>query len=198
MKKVFVVLGPSGSGKGTQAQILSEKLNLPSLSMGQIMRDLIASGDELGIKAKEYMDNGQWVPVEITVKALKNAVINLQNGFIIDGFPRLFEQVINLEDILKEIDAQLGVVIHFDISDETSMERMMKRVKEEEASGKIREDQKPEIMLKRLKSYHDTVEPILDYYQEKGVLERVNGEPTVEEIALDIENRLKTRGLLKN
>lgn len=196
MKKVIVILGPSGSGKGTQAQILSEKLNLPSLSMGQIMRDLISSSDTLGLEAKVYMDKGQWVPIEITIKALTNAVINLPNGFIIDGFPRLFDQIANLETIMKEIGAELGAVIHFDISDETSLARMVKRVKEEEASGKIRDDQKPEIMLQRLKSYHDTVEPILNYYQEQGVLERVNGEPSVEEIAIDIEKRLKTRGLL--
>lgn len=198
MKNIYVILGPSGSGKGTQATLLAQKLGIPALSMGQIFRDFDEKGDPLGAEAKEYWAVGKWVPDEITVRALRQYVAHLTSGFIIDGFPRSPEQPKLLDKLANEIGAKVAMVIHFDVTDEISLERMMKRVKEEEAVGKLRIDQTPEIMKERLNSYHASVEPILAYYQKKGLLERVNGEPPVEVIAEDIDKRLGARGLLLN
>lgn len=198
MRNIFVILGPSGSGKGTQAQILSQKLKLPVLSMGQIFRDLIAKNDPVGLEAKKAIDQGLWVNDDLTMKALAGAVKGLKGGFIIDGFPRNPDQPKLLDNLMAELGGKVAVVIHFDVSDEISQARMMKRLEEEKAAGKLRSDQTPQVMKERLKSYHDTIEPVLAYYQGKGVLERVNGEPTVEEIAKDIEKRLKARGISFN
>lgn len=195
MKNIYVVLGPSGSGKGTQAALLSKKLDLPSLSMGQILRELDEKQDPLGIEAKKYWSIGKWVPDAITIQSLRQYVLGLNSGFIIDGFPRSPNQPELLDDLAKEIGGEVIMVIHFDISDKTSLARMVKRVKEEELSGKSRADQTPEIMKERLRSYHESIEPVLAYYQKKGILERVDGEPPVEIIAEDIEKRLKERRL---
>lgn len=198
MKNVFVILGPSGSGKGTQAILLSKKLGLPALSMGQIFRDLIVAGNPIGLEAKITIDQGKWVNNNLTMKALAGAVKDLEKGFIIDGFPRNADQPKLLDDLMAGLGGRVAVVIHFDVSDEVSLQRMVKRMKEEETSGKLRSDQTPEAMQIRLKSYHETVEPILAYYSKRGVLEKVNGEPVVEVIAQDIEARLKARGFVPN
>lgn len=196
MKNIFVILGPSGSGKGTQANLLSQKLGIPALSMGQIFRDLDSKGDPLGAEAKKYWSVGKWVPDDMTIQALKKYAVPLKNGFVIDGFPRSPEQPKLLEDLAGEIGAKVAMVIHFDVSDETSLARMSKRLAEEKAAGRLREDQTPAVMKERLNSYHASVEPILTYYQEKGILERVDGEPPVEKIFADIVERLKKRGLV--
>lgn len=196
MKNIFVILGPSGSGKGTQAALLSQKLGIPSLSMGQIFRDLDSKGDCLGAEAKKYWSVGKWVPDDMTIQVLKRYTVPLKNGFIIDGFPRSSEQPKLLEDLAKEIGAKVAMVVHFDVSDETSLSRMTKRLEEEKAAGRLREDQTPEIMKERLNSYHVSVEPILAYYRKEGVLERIDGEPPVEEIFAEIVARLKKRGLM--
>lgn len=197
MKLIF--LGAPGAGKGTQAEVVSEKLAIPAISTGNIIRAAVKEQTEMGIKAKDYIEKGQLVPDDVVIGIIKERLAqdDCKNGFILDGFPRTVRQAQELDDMGVEIDR----VIDIEVSDERIAARMSGRrvckncgasyhleYKKPEKDGVCnlcgdelvqRSDDKPETVLDRLKVYHEQTEPLIDFYREKGKLRVVEGQEQV-------------------
>ncbi len=192
MKKVvFSIIGGSGSGKDTQAGLLSKHYDIPHLSMGGIMREQEKAGNPLALEAVRILNKGVWVPDEITSSILEDYVKrNAPDGFIITGYPRPPEQCISLERITNDMGLEVKAVIHIEVPDEILLERMHRQMSEESIGGS-RGDMTEEAMHNRLKSYHDTIKPIIEFYSERDLLLNVDGTPTVEEVFDSIVNGLE-------
>lgn len=195
----IIMLGAPGAGKGTQAKMIADKYQIPHISTGDIFRANIKNGTELGMEAKRYMDAGKLVPDELTVKILLDRVANedCKNGYVLDGFPRTIPQAEVLDKALTEMNDKIDYAINVDVPDENIVRRMSGRracvncgatyhiehvpPKTENVCDRcgngliLRDDDKPETVLNRLKVYHDQTQPLIDYYQNKGVLKEVDG-----------------------
>ncbi len=190
----LVIIGPSGGGKGTQAKRIAQKYGLEHISMGKIFRREIRSASKIGIAAKEYVNKGEWVPTDLTLKLLSQELEkrNFEN-FILDGFPRLPDQPKALDKMLAEHNQDIDLVIHLKVSDEVIMARRRKAwEKGKSFYDQKRKDETEEAIRERLKSYHETIEPILEYYRQKDLLFNVNGERPIEPIFQDIVNQINT------
>lgn len=196
----IILFGPPGAGKGTQAEIISKALNIPTISTGAIIRGAVKEGTPMGLSAKSYMDAGALVPDEVVIGIINERLAkdDCKAGFILDGFPRTVPQAIALDKMGVKID----VVLSLEVKDEAIVARMGgRRVcpacgatfhtqhNPSSAGDKcdicgvellLRDDDKPEVVLKRLTTYHKETEPLKDYYNEKGILKAVDGEGTLE------------------
>jgi len=175
----IVLLGPPGSGKGTQAALLVEHLGLPHISTGELLRDAVKSGSELGVRAKSIIDKGELVPDDIVSDMLEERLgqADVTGGFILDGYPRNVAQAKSLDVMLERIKQPADEAIHIDIDPELIIARIAKRAKEEGRS-----DDTEETVRNRLRVYEEQTAPVADYYAERGLLTRVLGEGTIEEI----------------
>lgn len=197
MKIIF--LGAPGAGKGTQAEIVSEKFNLPAISTGAIIREAIKNGTEMGTKAKEFTSKGALVPDEVVIGIIKERLSesDCANGFILDGFPRTVPQA----EALDAMGVVIDKVINIEVPDEKIVTRMSGRrscpacgatfhtVYKPSSTGEtcdkcgaeltIRADDKPEVVLSRLEIYHEQTEPLKDYYSKTGKLINVIGQEEV-------------------
>ncbi|MDD5290865.1 MAG: adenylate kinase [Patescibacteria group bacterium] len=206
----IIIMGPQGSGKGTQADIFSQRLGIPHISTGEIFRENIKNQTELGKKIDSIVKSGALVPDEITNEITKQRLEqkDCTNGFILDGFPRNLTQAEFLDKI-KGIDLVLEVWI----SDEEAIKRISQRrtclkcqkvyhliynpPKNDEICGAcgeklvIREDDKPETIKKRLDLYNKETKPLIDYYQKKGVYKKIDGMPPIPEVSRQITEVLK-------
>ena len=206
----IIMLGAPGAGKGTQAKMIAEKYSLPHISTGDIFRANIKNQTELGMEAKKYMDEGKLVPDELTVKILLDRVANedCKNGYVLDGFPRTIPQAEVLTKALEEMNDAIDFVIDVDVPDENIVNRMSGRracvtcgatyhivhvpPKTENICDKcgseliLRDDDKPETVLNRLKVYHDQTQPLIDYYTAKGVLRTVDGTKDMNDVFAEI------------
>ena len=206
----LILLGAPGAGKGTQAEIICAKLNIPSISTGNILRAAVKEGTEMGLKAKSFMDAGALVPDEVIIGILKERLAqdDCANGFILDGVPRTIAQAESLEKAWIRFDD----VISIEIPDEAIMERMSgRRVCEhcgasyhlvavppkvpgvcDSCGGKLiqRHDDEPETVKHRLEVYHKETEPLKDFYAERGLLRSVENQPSVEATTKAILNAL--------
>lgn len=206
----LILLGAPGAGKGTQAEIISKKLNIPTISTGNILRAAVKNGTPVGLKAKEYMDAGKLVPDEVIIGVISErlAEADCQNGFILDGVPRTIPQAEALEKAGISFDA----VVSIEISDEEIVERMAGRrvctacgapyhVKNmppkvegvcDACGGKLeaRADDKPEVVRDRLQVYHKETAPLKDFYAARNLLKTVDNQPTVAETTTAILNAL--------
>ena len=195
----IIMLGAPGAGKGTQAKMIADKYGVPHISTGDIFRANIKNGTELGMEAKKYMDAGKLVPDELTVKILLDRVAqdDCKNGYVLDGFPRTIPQAEVLDQALTELGDQVDYAINVDVPDENIVNRMSGRraclacgatyhivhvpPKKEgicDRCGKelvLRDDDKPETVLNRLKVYHEQTQPLIEYYTKKGILKTVDG-----------------------
>ena len=195
----IIMVGAPGAGKGTQAKMIAEKYAVPHVSTGDIFRANIKNGTELGMEAKKYMDQGLLVPDELTVKILLDRVAqeDCQNGYVLDGFPRTIPQAEVLDRALNEIGDKIDYAINVDVPDENIIRRMGGRraclscgatfhvehipPKQEgicDTCGKelvLRDDDKPETVKNRLDVYHKQTQPLIDFYQAKGILRTVDG-----------------------
>ena len=169
----LVLLGPPGAGKGTQAAILSEKLNIPHISTGDLFRANIGEGTPLGVEAKSYMDAGKLVPTDVTARMVEDRLSHedAANGFLLDGFPRTVEQAEILKDLLAKKDQVLDGVLNFQVSDDVVVERMLDRG---------RADDNEETIRTRMSVYRDETMPLIDYYGEAII--NITAEGTIEEI----------------
>lgn len=174
----IVFLGPPGAGKGTQAEIISKKLNLRKISTGDILRSEMEKETELGKIAKSYMEKGELVPDEVMIKIIENNIKNL-NGFILDGFPRTLNQAIELEKITK-----IDKVIYLNVPDDEIKKRLLNR-------GRL--DDKPEVIENRIKVYREQTQPLIEFYKNKGILYEIDGIGAIEEITKRIEEILYER-----
>ncbi len=179
------IIGPSGCGKSTQAKLIAEKYGLTHLSMGQLLRDEIAAQSELGLKAKSIVDSGNLVPDEIAFAILTSNLEKINNqNFIIDGFPRILTQGQFIESYLANKNQPLDLIIHLDVTfEEISARRAAKGTAFQDAS---RTDATPEAMAARQKFYDDNNGIIMDYFQNKNLLFRTDGNRPIEPIFEDI------------
>lgn len=171
----LIIMGPPGSGKSTQAKLLAKKLSLIYVSTGNILRKLYEAGDPLGEEAEEYMGKGELVPSELMDEILLSWLDFQEEapGFVFDGYPRNLENVRSLEKSILHQDP--NQVIYIDVPEEVCIKRLLQRAKIEN-----RTDDTPTVIRERLKEYHQETEPILDYYQQKNLLTRVDGCGSIE------------------
>ncbi len=202
----IVFLGPPGAGKGTQAKMIAEKYGIPQISTGDMFREHLSKGTELGKKAKEYMDKGALVPDEIVLGMVEERLKqpDCEKGFILDGFPRTVPQAEALDKLLEKLGKKIDYAILIDVPDEELVKRLTGRrtckkcgmmyhviFKPPKEEGKCdvcggelyqRADDNEETVRNRLKVYHEQTEPIIAYYEKKGVLHRIDGMGSIEEI----------------
>ena len=195
----LVLLGPPGSGKGTQSERLQEDFRLPYYATGDILRAAVREGTDLGTTAKDYMDRGDLVPDEVMVGLIAERISRSEagDGFILDGFPRTIAQAEALDARLEELGRKLTAAVLIEVSDDEVVRRLGGRrtcVKEGHifhvefdppknegicdicgARLEIRDDDQPEVVRHRLEQYHSKTEPLVDYYEGKGLLRRVDG-----------------------
>jgi adenylate kinase len=183
----ILVLGPQGSGKGTQAKRISEEHEIPHVSTGDMFRALDGSSD-LGREVKEIMDRGDLVPDDVTVRMIRGRLAedDAGGGFILDGFPRNLPQAEALDAMLREIGRRLDAIFFFDLDDETAKERALGRAHEEG-----RADDTPETIARRLAIYHEQTEPVVEYYRTTGKLVPLHAARSVEEVYSEIRKALE-------
>jgi adenylate kinase len=172
---IIVLFGPPGAGKGTQAQILEKKKGTPQLSTGDILRTEVASGSDLGKEVSEIMTKGDLVPDEVVVAIIGNRIMkpDCKPGFLLDGFPRTTAQAVALDRMLANKGRKVSNVISIEVDEEELLNRVIKRF--EEAGSEARADDNPETFKKRMASYYEKTRPILDYYEKKGCVSKIDG-----------------------
>lgn len=206
----LILLGAPGAGKGTQAEILSRMLNIPTISTGNILRAAMKNGTPIGLKAKEYVESGKLVPDDVIIGIVRERLAedDCKNGFILDGVPRTIPQAEALEQSGIEIDTALSI----EISDEAIVERMAGRRTCKDCSttfhivnnppkteGRcdncggelvIRKDDAPETVKARLATYHTETEPLKEFYAKRGKLKSVDNKQTVEQTTAEVKKAL--------
>lgn len=211
----IIMLGAPGAGKGTQAKMIADKYGVPHISTGDIFRANIKNGTQLGMEAKQYMDKGLLVPDELTVKILLDRVAqdDCKKGYVLDGFPRTIPQAEVLDKALTELGDQIDYAINVDVPDENIVRRMGGRraclscgatyhiehvpPKKEgicDTCGQelvLRDDDKPETVQNRLNVYHEQTQPLIEFYQAKGVLKTVDGTVDMKDVFAAITEILK-------
>src|ERR1700760_995678 len=214
----LVLLGPPGSGKGTQGERLTAALHLPSYATGDILRGAVRDQTELGKSAKEFMDAGDLVPDELIVGIIAERIDSeeAKGGFILDGFPRTTPQAEALDAKLAELGRAVSSVLLIDVTDDEVVRRLGGR-RTCEAEGhvyhvefnppkvegicdidgsplRVRDDDKPEVIRKRLATYHEKTEPLVSYYEAKGVLERADGAREPDQVTAELRDLLAAVG----
>lgn len=185
MRVVF--LGPPGSGKGTQAKLLAERLKVPAISTGDILRGAVRERTPLGLQAQAIMERGELVSDVLIVALIRDRIAerDARDGFILDGFPRTLEQGRAFDTMLAEGGESLSAVVNFEVPEAVLVERMLGRAK---AEG--RADDRPETIRERLRVYREKTEPLAGFYREKGLLADVNGVGAVADVAARLDEAL--------
>lgn len=186
----IVLLGAPGSGKGTQAALLVEELKLPHISTGALLRSAVKAGTKLGIKAKAVLDRGELVSDDIMLELLEERLSQADSeaGFILDGYPRNLAQARALDELLSRIDQPVDEALQIDVDVEMVIARIAGRAAEEGRS-----DDTEEVVRNRMKVYSDHTAPVVDYYAQQGLLSRILGEGTIEEVFQRIKGVLQMR-----
>jgi adenylate kinase len=190
----LILLGPPGSGKGTQAQRLVQRHGIVQLSTGELLRAAVAAQTPVGLKAKDIMASGGLVPDEIVIGIISERLDqpDAAKGFILDGFPRTVPQAEALDELLKKKHMRLDAVIELRVNESALLQRVENRVAEMRARGEqVRIDDTPEVLTRRLASYRSLTEPLIHYYSERRKLLTVDGMMTIEHVAREI-NRILT------
>ena len=189
----IILLGPPGSGKGTQAQRLVKRYGIVQLSTGEMLRAAVAAGTPVGLRAKDVMANGALVPDDIVVGIISDRIdqADARNGFILDGFPRTERQAEALDDLLKRKNMRLDAVIELRVNESVLLQRVETRAAETRARGEeVRADDTPEVLTNRLAAYRAQTEPLIHYYSDRRRLLSVDGMMTIEEVTRAIDRIL--------
>ncbi|SDR14872.1 Adenylate kinase [Virgibacillus subterraneus] len=211
----LILMGLPGAGKGTQAEKINEKYHIPHISTGDMFRLAIKEGTDLGKKAKEYMDQGELVPDEVTIGIVKERLgkDDCKNGFLLDGFPRTIAQAEALQSLLADLKESIDYVLHVDVPEEKLVERLTGRricpncgatyhviynppkqegICDKDGSELIqREDDQADTVKKRLEVNMKQTQPLLDFYQEKGYLVTVDGDQEIDQVFQDIQAKIE-------
>ncbi len=212
----MIFLGAPGVGKGTQADIFAKELGIPHISTGDILREAVARGTELGLVAKGYMEKGELVPDEIVIGIIQERISepDCKKGCIFDGFPRTVTQAAALDKVLAKSNKKIDYVINIEVDEEEIVRRLSGRrscakcgriyhllysppVKDgicNDCGGELyqRDDDREEVIRNRLRVYNQETVPLISYYRKKSVLRNVEGKNSVEEVTQEIERVLKT------
>lgn len=175
---ITIIFGPPGSGKGTQAAIISERFQLPHISTGEILRDEVAAGSELGREVAPIMEGGELIPDDMMVRVIEHRIAqpDAEPGVLLDGFPRTVPQAEALDGMLERTGREIGVVLFFDVPESELSKRIAHR-----AEIDHRADDTPEAFIHRMREYEAKTAPVLDYYQGRGTrIEFVNGNAPID------------------
>ena len=208
----ILLLGPPGGGKGTQAKFLIDKLGIPQISTGDMLREHVKNETNLGLEAKEYMNSGQLVPDKVILGMMKVRLNeeDCKNGYILDGFPRTIPQAEGLDSLFLELNQSLDSVIIIEVNDDTIVNRMAGR-RVHPASGRvyhiqynppkvenrddetgeeliIRSDDEESTVRKRLEVYHSETSPLINYYELQNLVYKINGERDIDVVSNSINN----------
>ncbi|TRM11190.1 adenylate kinase [Lentibacillus cibarius] len=213
----LILMGLPGAGKGTQAEKINERYNIPHISTGDMFRLAIKEGTELGQKAKAYMDQGELVPDDVTIGIVKERLQkdDCKDGFLLDGFPRTIAQAEGLESLLSDMKKSIDYVLHVSVPEENLIERLTGRricpecgttyhviynppeqegLCDKDGSKLIqREDDQAETVKNRLKVNMEQAKPLLDYYEAKGYLVGINGDQDINQVFSDIQAAIEKR-----
>jgi len=180
----ILILGPQGSGKGTQARRIAAAYDVPHVATGDILRTAVADDTDLGEQVAPILERGDLVPDDLMVELIRERLAD-EEGFVLDGFPRTVPQAEALDAMLEEIGKPLDVVLLLEVGDDVALERLLSRGAEEGRS-----DDAPDVIRNRLRLYHGLTEPVVARYRDGGTLVAVNGEQPVEEVSAAIEDEL--------
>lgn len=206
----IILLGPPGSGKGTQSNNLVEKYKLSHISTGDILRSQIAEKTKLGNAAKVYMDKGDLVPDNLIIDMVSNTTKTLQS-ILLDGFPRTINQAKSLEEEMKKLGKNIDYVLYFEVPFEKLIDRLSQRISCKNCSKTFsksdkeylcqegcsnqelyqREDDKPEAISKRMETYKDLTEPLLEFYKSNGLLKKINADSSILKVTEEIDKILQ-------
>ena len=181
MKKKLLFIGPPGAGKGTQANLFCSKYWLDHLSTGDLLRDEVSSGSDLGLQASEIMNKGELVSDELVLSIVEGRLENIKKGWLLDGFPRNVNQANALKNLLEKINHPLEAVISIQIADDVLIKRLLSRG---------REDDNEEVIVNRLKVYREQTSPLIDLYSKQGLLVEIDGNAEIDVVFSCIENAL--------
>lgn len=205
----IILLGPPGSGKGTQAGYIKKKYNTEHVSTGDILRKEVSSGSDLGLEAKEYMDSGNLVSDQLIIEMVTNYIADIPS-ILLDGFPRTLEQARAFENKLSNLKKNINHVIYFELSNETIIERLSKRITCRKCGNTYvkgmtnlkcengcsqdnlyqREDDKPQSIIKRLEVYQSETFPLIDFYKEKNIFSKINANQSIVKVINEIDTVL--------
>ena len=196
----LILLGPPGSGKGTQAQRLVQRYSIVQLSTGEMLRAAVAAQTPVGLRAKDVMASGGLVPDDVVIGIISDRIDqpDAANGFILDGFPRTVPQAEALDELLKKKHLKLDAVIELRVNESALLERVETRVAQMRERGEeVRVDDTPEVLTKRLASYRALTEPLIHYYSERRKLLTVDGMMTIESVTREIDRILAAIGAVE-
>ncbi len=213
----ILMLGAPGSGKGTQAQVISKECNFSHISTGDILREEVSNSTELGKKAKVYMDEGKLVPDELLLEIVSSKIRASERGYVLDGYPRNLNQALSLEKILCDLNKPLNYAIYLDVPEEELLIRLTLRrlcpncgriyhlkyfpptneKRCDDCKNELiqREDDKKEVVLKRLEVFLNTTKPLIEFYEEKGILKHIVALGSIEDIRNQIMLILCCKGI---
>jgi adenylate kinase len=185
----ILLLGPQGSGKGTQARRIAEEYGLAHIATGDMLRHAIAAETPLGVEVKSIVERGDLVPDDLMIKLIRERLEDedTREGFILDGFPRTMAQAQALDAMLSEIGRDLDIVFALQVDDATALERLHRRAVEEG-----RKDDMPEAIARRLADYHEKTKPLIGYYRMRGNLVGIHGEKPIDQVFGEIQEALQT------
>jgi len=186
----LLIVGPPGAGKGTQAVRIAEELSIPAISTGDIFRANVSGETELGLLAKSYMDKGEYVPDSVTNDMVRSRLAedDAQGGFLLDGYPRTLDQVDALDGVLSELDTALDAVLLLVVETEEVVGRLVERGR---AQG--RSDDTEETIRRRLDVYAEQTAPLIDVYEKRGLVRRVDGMASIDEVTAALREALAGR-----
>tara|TARA_B100000212_G_C27124290_1_gene426285 strand:+ start:70 stop:636 length:567 start_codon:yes stop_codon:yes gene_type:complete len=181
----LILFGPPGAGKGTQAKLLIDKFNIVQISTGDMLREEVTSGSDLGETVKSIMEKGNLISDEIIMSMIEKRITNedCKNGFIFDGFPRTYKQAVDLDLVLKSLKLKIDYVVEINVNEDLLLKRIIKRASE---SKNTRDDDNSEILKNRINVYKSDTLPVLEYYKDSNNLHTVDGMQDIEKVSKDI------------